>query len=73
MPVTGTTSTPGILGESRCCSQVNDYMLTWLRNDLVKAVATVNKNTIVVVHSVGPIILESILSNPNVQAIVWAG
>ena len=32
-----------------------------------------NKNTIVVVHSVGPLILESILSNPNVVAIVWAG
>ncbi|KAL1589534.1 hypothetical protein WHR41_01606 [Cladosporium halotolerans] len=42
-------------------------------NDLVKAVAAVNKNTIVVVNSVGPIILESILSNANVQAIVWAG
>lgn len=47
--------------------------LTDTSNDLVKAVAAVNKNTIVVVHSVGPIILESILSNANVQAIVWAG
>jgi len=71
-------------------------MLTITRNDLVKAVAAVNKNVIVVgecqvkfrrniensadrmpllstAHSVGPIILESILSNANVQAIVWAG
>jgi len=71
-------------------------MLTATRNDLVKAVAAVNKNVIVVgectvefrlssrpftnhmavlsiAHSVGPIILESILSNANVQAIVWAG
>ena len=69
-------------------------MLTKGRNDLVKAVAAVNKNVIVVgkfeiehlavalfniilmhrvAHSVGPIILESILSNANVQAIVWAG
>lgn len=42
-------------------------------NALVQAVANVNKNTIVVVNSVGPLILESILALPNVQAIVWAG
>lgn len=42
-------------------------------NELVKAVAAVNKKTIVVVHSVGPIILETILAQPNVVGIVWAG
>ncbi|KAI1358193.1 glycoside hydrolase superfamily [Xylaria arbuscula] len=42
-------------------------------NDLVKAVAAINSNVIVVVHSVGPIILETILAQPNVKAIVWAG
>ncbi|KAF2763584.1 putative beta-glucosidase L [Pseudovirgaria hyperparasitica] len=42
-------------------------------NDLVEAVAAVNKKTIVVVNSVGPIILETILAQPNVLAIVWAG
>jgi beta-glucosidase len=42
-------------------------------NELVQAVANANKNVIVVVHSVGPIILETILALPNVQAIVWAG
>ncbi|KAI1187543.1 glycoside hydrolase family 3 protein [Nemania serpens] len=42
-------------------------------NDLVKAVAAINKNVIVVVHSVGPVILETILAQPNVKAIVWAG
>ncbi|RDL36358.1 Glycoside hydrolase [Venustampulla echinocandica] len=42
-------------------------------NDLVKAVANVNKKTIVVVHSAGPLILEPILSLPNVVAVVWAG
>lgn len=42
-------------------------------NDLVKAVAALNKNVVVVVHSVGPIILETILAQPNVKAIVWAG
>ena len=35
--------------------------------------AAVNKNTIVVVHSVGPVILETILALPNVVALVWAG
>ncbi|KAI1340364.1 glycoside hydrolase family 3 protein [Xylariaceae sp. FL0016] len=42
-------------------------------NDLVKAVAAANKNVIVVAHSVGPIILETILAEPSVKAIVWAG
>ncbi|KAI1134689.1 glycoside hydrolase family 3 protein [Hypoxylon sp. FL0543] len=42
-------------------------------NDLVKAVAAANENVIVVVHSVGPVILETILAQPNVKAIVWAG
>ncbi|KAI1200651.1 glycoside hydrolase family 3 protein [Nemania serpens] len=42
-------------------------------NDLVRAVAAINKNVIVVVHSVGPVILETILAQPNVKAIVWAG
>ncbi|KAJ6115936.1 hypothetical protein N7523_006353 [Penicillium sp. IBT 18751x] len=42
-------------------------------NALVKAVAAVNKNVIVVVHSVGPVILETILAQPNVKAILWAG
>ena len=32
-----------------------------------------NSNVIVVVHSVGPVILESILALPSVKAIVWAG
>lgn len=42
-------------------------------NQLVQAVAAANKNTIVVVHSVGPVILETILALPGVRAVVWAG
>ena len=42
-------------------------------NELVKSVAAVNSNVIVVVHSVGPVTLESILAQPSVKAIVWAG
>lgn len=42
-------------------------------NELVKSVAAVNKNVVVVVHSVGPVILETILAQPSVKAIVWAG
>lgn len=41
-------------------------------NKLVQAVAAANPNTIVVVYSVGPIILETILNAPGVRAIVWA-
>jgi beta-glucosidase len=42
-------------------------------NSLVQAVANVNQKTIVVIHSVGPVILETILALPNVIAVVWAG
>ncbi|KAI0127240.1 glycoside hydrolase family 3 protein [Xylariales sp. AK1849] len=42
-------------------------------NALVQAVAAANENVIVVVHSVGPVILETILALPQVKAIVWAG
>lgn len=42
-------------------------------NELVKAVAAANENVIVVIHSVGPVILETILAQPSVKAIVWAG
>jgi hypothetical protein len=42
-------------------------------DNLVNAVAAVNNNTIVVIHSVGPIDMESWADHPNVTAIVWAG
>ncbi|KAL2753146.1 glycoside hydrolase family 3 protein [Sodiomyces alcalophilus JCM 7366] len=42
-------------------------------NGLVEAVAAVNRNVIVVVHSTGPVVLERILAQPNVKAIVWGG
>lgn len=42
-------------------------------NELVAAVAAANNHTIVVVQSVGPVILESILALDGVQALVWAG
>lgn len=42
-------------------------------NQLVQAVANVNQKTIVVIHSVGPLILESIVNLPNVVGVIWAG
>jgi beta-glucosidase len=49
-------------------------LLAWHNgNALVSAVAAVNKKTIVVVHSVGPILMEDWIANPNVVAVVWAG
>ncbi|KZV64672.1 glycoside hydrolase family 3 protein [Peniophora sp. CONT] len=49
-------------------------MTAWHNGDeLVQAVASINPNTIVVVHSVGPLIIEPWVENPNVTAILWAG
>ena len=42
-------------------------------DDLVLAVAAVNNNTVVVVHSVGPLILEAWIDHPNITAVLWAG
>ena len=49
-------------------------LTAWHNGDaLVAAVAAQNKNTIVVVHSVGPLIVEPWIEHPNVTAVVWAG
>ncbi|KAG9128108.1 hypothetical protein FRC07_004724 [Ceratobasidium sp. 392] len=46
----------------------------WHNGDaLVAAVAAANKNTIVVVHSVGQIIVEPWIDHANVTAVLWAG
>ncbi|KAJ3736982.1 beta-glucosidase [Lentinula guzmanii] len=46
----------------------------WHSGDaLVLQVASVNPNTVVVVNSVGPIIMESWIDNANVTAVVWSG
>lgn len=42
-------------------------------DEIIKAVAAVNKNTVVVVHSVGPMDVEQWIDHPNVTAVVWAG
>ena len=49
-------------------------MTAWNNGDaLVQAVAAQNNNTIVVVHSVGPLILEPWIDHPNVTVVLWAG
>ncbi|KAJ6449679.1 glycoside hydrolase family 3 protein [Mycena sanguinolenta] len=46
----------------------------WHSGDaLVAAVAAANKNTIVVVNSVGPINMEAWITNANITAVVWSG
>ncbi|KDQ12136.1 glycoside hydrolase family 3 protein [Botryobasidium botryosum FD-172 SS1] len=49
-------------------------LTAWHNGDnLVNAVARQNKNTVVVVHSVGPLIVEPWIDNENVTAVLWAG
>ncbi|KAG0701012.1 glycoside hydrolase superfamily [Suillus ampliporus] len=48
-------------------------LTAWHQGDqLILAVAAQNNNTIVVINSVGPLIIESWVEHPNVTAIVWA-
>ncbi|KOS20478.1 putative beta-glucosidase L [Escovopsis weberi] len=42
-------------------------------NELVAAAASASANVVVVVHSVGPVVLESVLAHESVRAVVWAG
>ncbi|KAJ6504672.1 glycoside hydrolase family 3 protein [Mycena vitilis] len=46
----------------------------WHNGDaLVQQVTQSNPNTIVVVNSVGPIVVEAWIDHPNVTAVVWSG
>ncbi|MCJ1312484.1 hypothetical protein MMC25_006158 [Agyrium rufum] len=40
---------------------------------LIRNVSAICNNTIVVMHTVGPVLVEEIANNPNVTAILWAG
>ncbi|KAI1349208.1 glycosyl hydrolase family 3 N terminal domain-containing protein [Xylaria sp. FL0043] len=42
-------------------------------DELIAAVASINPNTIVVIHSVGPVLIDYVKTHPNVTAILWAG
>lgn len=42
-------------------------------DNLILAIAEVNPNTVVIIHSVGPLILEPWIDHPNVTAVIWAG
>ncbi|ORZ01292.1 beta-glucosidase [Syncephalastrum racemosum] len=44
----------------------------WNNGDSLATVADANKNTIVVIHSVGPVLMPWI-DHPNIKAIVWPG
>ncbi|MCJ1397963.1 hypothetical protein MMC11_001159 [Xylographa trunciseda] len=42
-------------------------------DNLIMNVSSLCNNTIVVIHSVGPVLLAKYSSNPNITAILWAG
>ncbi|KAJ2899584.1 uncharacterized protein MKZ38_002958 [Zalerion maritima] len=45
----------------------------WNNGDiLIKKVSAICPNTIVVIHSVGPVLIDDYKNNPNITAIVWA-
>lgn len=46
----------------------------WGNGDaLIDYVASINKNTIVVLHTIGPVLIDAYKNHPNVTAILWAG
>lgn len=63
----GFTSVEGNLGDR------TDLNLFGKGEELIKAVAAVNKKTIVVIHSVGSIVMETWVDLPGVVGIIMAG
>ncbi|KAJ7614790.1 glycoside hydrolase family 3 protein [Roridomyces roridus] len=51
----------------------NDLQLWHSGVTLITNVAKVNPNTVVIVHSVGPVDMSAFATNPNVTAIIYAG
>ncbi|KAJ7213894.1 glycoside hydrolase family 3 protein [Mycena pura] len=51
----------------------NDLQAWHSGDALVEQVAKFSANTIVVVNSVGPIVVEAWIDHPNVTAVVWSG
>ncbi|PSR80896.1 glycosyl hydrolase family 3 N terminal domain-domain-containing protein [Coniella lustricola] len=51
----------------------NNLTLWQNGDELIKTVAGINNNTIVVIHSVGPVLVTDWYDHPNITAIVWAG
>jgi Glycosyl hydrolase family 3 C-terminal domain/Glycosyl hydrolase family 3 N terminal domain len=51
----------------------NNLTLWGNADALIEFVASINPNTIVVMHTVGPVIVEAYKNHPNVTAILWAG
>jgi beta-glucosidase-like glycosyl hydrolase len=43
------------------------------QNELIKAVAAVNQNTIVVMQTMGMVEVEQFKNNPNIPGIIWTG
>ena len=49
-------------------------MTAWNNGDeLVKMTASLNENTVVVIHSPGQLDVEEWADHPNVTGIIWAG
>ena len=49
--------------------------LTFWNNadDVIRNVSATCNNTILVIHSVGPVLIDDYANNPNITAILWAG
>lgn len=63
----GFTKVAGNLGDRK------DLNLLGNGEELIKAVAAVNQKTIVVIHSVGSVVMESWVDLPSVKGIFMAG
>ncbi|CAO0790070.1 unnamed protein product [Mucor circinelloides] len=51
----------------------NNLTLWHNGDNLIKAVADANENTVVVIHSVGPVLMNEWINHKNIKAVLWPG
>ncbi|KAJ5692142.1 beta-glucosidase A [Penicillium macrosclerotiorum] len=51
----------------------NNITLWQNADEVIRSVSSICSNTIVVLHTVGPVLLDEMYEHPNITAIVWAG
>ena len=51
----------------------NNLTLWKSGDDLIRTVSSICNNTVVVIHSTGPVLVSEFYDNPNVTGILWAG
>src|ERR1700761_9418400 len=65
--------TPGSLSLDGNAGDRNNLTLWHGGDALIETAASQSSNVVVVIHAVGPVILDAWINHPNITAVLWAG